>query len=235
MIDRLSLGGGLLLALYAFTLCYAAVNYLLGEFVALLTLLIGFGLPIFAYLALEYIATPLIGCLAGFQARWSVLRALLLGYPLLVLAALVFPVGNTKKAMPVPVPWLAAYEASRDEVMSAMRERIVWLSALFLVLVAAGLASRAITGRLMLRSYAITVAGAFACPAIYALATVWELVLGSGKAGSGPLDAPLSQVAQLVPGFAPGHAWFVVGALVYTAFGAAAGLAIDVARAPKQV
>jgi hypothetical protein len=137
------------LFLYGFTILYAVVSYLLRQYVEIATILIGFGMPILLYLALEYIATPVIACIAGFYARWSIPFAVIVGYPLVILATVVFPVGNTKSnSLPVPVPWLAAYSASKDDVMREIPERLLWWTSLFLIFLIIGLITRWIVERL---------------------------------------------------------------------------------------
>lgn len=129
------------LVIYLVVIGYGLATYLVGEMIVLPTI-IGVGLPIILYLTLDYLAPPLIACFAGYYARWSLPFSLFAGYPLVVLASLIFPVGNTEKSLPVPVPWLSAYKtaSSQKAIMSSIADRLPWHTGLFILAVLVGLA-----------------------------------------------------------------------------------------------
>ena len=129
---------------YALTLAYAALMYALGDFVAFFTILASFGSPIMLlYFALDWLAPPVAALACGYGARRSAPKAWLLGYPLVALITFVTPVASTKhQVLAVPVPWLAAYRAAKDEVLAAMPERLAWVSLVFLAAVLAGVVHR---------------------------------------------------------------------------------------------
>ena len=133
------------LLLYSVTIAYGLVAYLLGEMIVLPVLMIGFGLPILLFMAAHYAAAPLIACVVGYFARWSPLSSCFLGYPLVVLASAIFPLGNTEKSLPVPVPWLAAYKtkASHEAFIDSIENRLPYYTGLFVVALLIGLAHAA--------------------------------------------------------------------------------------------
>ena len=134
---------------YAVTLALAALMYALGDFVALFTILASFGSPVMLlYFAVDWFVPPLVAFACGYGARRSAPRAWLLGYPLVALVTFVTPVASTKhQVLAVPVPWLAAYRAAKDEVLAAMPERLAWVSIVFLAAVLAGAVHRWIADR----------------------------------------------------------------------------------------
>lgn len=128
--------------LYVPIIAYGLIPYLLGQLIVIPILAIGFGLPIVLFVVIHYAGPPLVACVAGYGARWSLGASCLLGYPLLVLASAVFPIGNTEGGLPVPVPWLAAYktESSRAAFLNSMHECLPYYTALFLIALAVGFA-----------------------------------------------------------------------------------------------
>ncbi|KAL0630206.1 hypothetical protein Q9L58_010948, partial [Maublancomyces gigas] len=98
-------------SLYLAGSLYAGLMYFLGPVIPLATIALGFGLLVIPYLALEWVVTPGIALLMGFQARWwSVPAVLVFGAPLVLLFTAITPVVSAgSEAMGVPVPWLAVY------------------------------------------------------------------------------------------------------------------------------
>ncbi|MDC6171138.1 hypothetical protein [Paucibacter sp. XJ19-41] len=125
--------------LYLGVLLYAALMYLLGPLVPVATIALGFGLLVIPYLMLEWIATPAVAAFMGFQARWSVAVALVIGLPLVALFTVITPVVSSgSESLAVPVPWLAVFAKSKSSVMAVVRERLVWWGTLYLSAVVAG-------------------------------------------------------------------------------------------------
>jgi hypothetical protein len=133
------------LALYVPILLYAALALFLGKLVALATIVFGFGLLIFPYLMLEWIATPVVAAVMGFQARWGVAKALQFGLPLVILFTAVTPVISSGDAtLAVPVPWLSVRPVGWAQVIPIVLERLSWWGSVYLVTLLAGLVSRKI-------------------------------------------------------------------------------------------
>lgn len=130
------------LVLYLAAIAYGLVPYLLGELIIFPVLAIGFGLPIFAFIAIHYAAAPIVACVVGYFARWSGWSSCLLGYPLVVLVSAVAPMGNTERSLPVPVPWLAAYKtaSSHAAFVDSMQNRLPYYTVIFVVFLLIGLA-----------------------------------------------------------------------------------------------
>lgn len=129
--------------LYVGVLVYAALTYLLGPVIPIATIALGFGLLIIPYLMLEWVATPVVAALMGFQARWSVVAALIVGLPLVVLFTVITPVVSSgSESLAVPVPWLAVFAQSKSDIMPIVRERLLWWGALYACAMAIGRLSR---------------------------------------------------------------------------------------------
>jgi len=110
-------------ALYAVVILYAGVTFLFGGVISMVTLLT-FGMLSIVFLALPLAVPAVCAVLAGVLGP-SLRYAFVVGYPLVVLAALVFPVAGSSKALGVPVPWLSAGVELRE----------IWKEAAALVLV----------------------------------------------------------------------------------------------------
>jgi hypothetical protein len=105
-------------------------------------LAIGFGVPIIVFMAVDYAGPIIIAGIVGYLARWSFLASGVLGYPLVVLATAVAPIGNTEhSALPVPVPWLAVYKkaSSQEAFTSAIQDQLPINSAVFLTALLVGI------------------------------------------------------------------------------------------------
>jgi len=132
------------LTLYGVVALYAGIAYLAGPLVPLATI-VALGLPVVVYLMLEWVATPLVAVAVGFHARWSLLTAVALGVPLVVLFTFVTPVvGSGDPNLSVPVPWLSVYSASKESALATARERLVWWASVYLACITVGLVSRRI-------------------------------------------------------------------------------------------
>ena len=130
-------------AAYAVVLVYAALAFYLGPLVPLGTIVVGFGLLIVPYLALEWVATPVVAVAMGYCARWSIGASVLLGVPLVALYALVTPVVSSgDPTLSVPVPWLSVYEANKVSIVPMISERLHWWASLYLLSALAGRLSR---------------------------------------------------------------------------------------------
>lgn len=133
----------ILISMYGVVAVYAALTYLLGDLVPLATIALGFGILIIPYLLLEWIATPLVAAIMGFQARWSIGVALVLGLPLVVAFTFATPViSSGDPTLSVPVPWLSVYAKSRATVLPLIKERLLWWGMLYAVAMLLGLVSR---------------------------------------------------------------------------------------------
>ena len=131
------------LTLYAGVLLYAAVAYFLGPLVPIATIALGFGLLIIPYLFMEWIATPVVAAVMGYQARWTISGALVFGLPLVVLFTAITPVVSSGNAsMSVPVPWLSVFASNKAKVVPIILERLVWWVSLYLVALVTGRISR---------------------------------------------------------------------------------------------
>lgn len=117
--------------LYAGIILYAAINLVLGEYVSIITIRVGFGLPIIPYLIIEWIVTPLVVAYSGFQSRWSKKDALCVGLPLFVLYTVVTPVVSSGGW--VPVPWLSVFSQELQTVLPIISTRLLWWGGLYSV------------------------------------------------------------------------------------------------------
>src|SRR4029079_16539571 len=99
-------------ALYAVVILYAGVTFLFGGVISMVTLLT-FGMLSIVFLALPLAVPALCAVLAGVLGP-SLRYAFVVGYPLVVLAALVFPVAGSSKALGVPLHWLSAAAAMSE-------------------------------------------------------------------------------------------------------------------------
>lgn len=130
------------ISLYAVILIYAALAFALGEALALLTV-VALGLPMVAYLAAEWIVTPLVAGYAGFQSRFSHAQALLVGIPLALLYVVVTPTLDTgPEGLYVRVPWLGLYAAKVDQIGPVLGERLRWWACVYAAGYAVGMVSR---------------------------------------------------------------------------------------------
>jgi len=122
-----------LLVFYAVGVLYAAITYFLGPYIPLATIALGFGLLIIPYLSVEWVFTPVLAVLIGFQARWWSIPALLVcGVPVIVLFTVISPVVSSGgESLAVPVPWLAVFTKSRTAVVPIIQERLLWWGLLF--------------------------------------------------------------------------------------------------------
>ncbi|MGQ5522201.1 hypothetical protein ACUHMQ_02965 [Chitinimonas sp. PSY-7] len=119
--------------LYAFIILYAALTFLLGELVPIITIVLGFGMLIIPYLILEWVVTPMIAAVMGFQARWSLIAAIIFGIPLMFLYTIATPVVSSgNSSLPVPVPWLSVYKTMKHSILPIITERLIWWSGIYL-------------------------------------------------------------------------------------------------------
>ena len=133
----------ILLSAYAVALVYAALAFCLGPLVPLGTIVVGFGLLIIPYLALEWIATPVVAIAMGYYSRWSIGASVLHGVPLVALYALVTPVVSSgDSTLSVPVPWLSVYAANKVSILPIISQRLQWWASLYLLSALAGRLSR---------------------------------------------------------------------------------------------
>jgi len=133
----------LIISLYAFILAYGSATYFLGESLQLLTVIVGFGLLIIPYLALEWVASPVVALAMGFQARWSFRTSIILGAPLISLFTAITPViSSGNSSLPIPVPWLSVFERGRLEVFPIIQERLIWWACAYLTGLLIGWISR---------------------------------------------------------------------------------------------
>lgn len=137
------------LHLYLGAFAYAAGTFLIGDLLALLTIWLGFGLLMIVYYWLEWVATPALALVMGYQVRsWSLPRVISLGAPLVTLYAVVTPVFATDSDhMHLSLPWLSVYSKSKSTIVPMLYERLTWWGVLFLIGIAVGLVRRLISGR----------------------------------------------------------------------------------------
>ncbi|MCX7514653.1 hypothetical protein [Frateuria sp. STR12] len=129
--------------LYKAIFGYAVMCLVLGKMLQVVTVVLGFGLLIVAYLGLEWVATPLVAAYAGVQSRWSPRRALWAGIPLFVVFTVVTPVVDSgASALPMPVPWLSVFQAKKAEVLPVIEMRLAWWACVYGVAYVLGLFSR---------------------------------------------------------------------------------------------
>lgn len=112
------------LVLHAAVLTYAMLSFVLSGVIAWITFLTIGALGLL-FLALEYAVPPLLAIVAGYYSRWSMPAALFLGYPLVLLATVVFPVAPSQKVLGVPVPWLAAHVRIDADIHPTIWEQVV--------------------------------------------------------------------------------------------------------------
>ncbi|MCG2591727.1 hypothetical protein LZ009_02930 [Ramlibacter sp. XY19] len=131
-----SMGGVLVLfgALFAFAGLYALLCLGLGERMLVVTLVIGFGLPVFLWLAMEWVAPPLVAALAGSSARYFPLCSLLLGIPLVLVYTFVSPVAmGGSSDFSVPLPWLSVPKVRAK----GLQDLLLWRAQMWLAVYAA--------------------------------------------------------------------------------------------------
>lgn len=130
--------------LYGIAAAYAVLTLIARETGIILITVIGFGLPVFAFLAMEWLVPPLVAVIVGLQARWSLTRAFH-GAPLVLLYTIITPFVHGKNVvLPADVPWLAAFPGSTTEAVSIIQQRIVWWGGAFLAALILGHLSRTI-------------------------------------------------------------------------------------------
>lgn len=135
----------LITTLYGVAIAYAALAYLVGENGIIMIEVIGFGLPMILWLALEWIAPLSIAVFMGFQARTSIVKALL-GAPIVVLYCLVTPTVHARNiVLPALIPWLAAFPSSLNQALPIIQERLVLWGCVFLAAVVLGRIGRVAT------------------------------------------------------------------------------------------
>lgn len=128
--------------LYLVGAAYAVGTFALSSALAIVTLVAGFGLLMLVYVALEWFATPLVAILAGAQARWSVLRSLTVGIPLIGLWTVATPI--VKADLHMMLPWLSVGGATWERMQPVIGSRLIIWFVLFAVAIAGALASRVI-------------------------------------------------------------------------------------------
>jgi hypothetical protein len=107
-------------------------------------MLIGFGLPVFGLLALEWVAPPCIAAFFGFQARWSLKNAIS-ATPLIILYSVISPTFQTNSAIPVLLPWLAGFPTNIASTLPVIGERLVWWGGIFIIALVSGHISRIVS------------------------------------------------------------------------------------------
>lgn len=129
-------------ALYGIAIGYAALAYLARENGIIMIEVIGFGLPMILWLALEWVAPPVIAAFMGFQARQSIGKAMF-GAPIVILFSVITPtVPGKNVVIPALIPWLAAYPSSLNQALPIIQERLFLWGGVFLVAVVLGKISR---------------------------------------------------------------------------------------------
>ena len=130
--------------LYGIAGAYALGSLILRETGVIFITVIGFGIPVLAFLLMEWVVPPLVAIFIGLQARWSFARTAY-GLPLVILFAVITPSVHGKNVvLPTNVPWLAAFPASAADAAPIIQTRIVCWGALFLAALMLGRVSRAI-------------------------------------------------------------------------------------------
>jgi len=96
-----------------------------------------------AYLAMEWIATPVVAGFAGLQSRYSHRQALLLGVPLVLLFTVATPTASSGGAgLYVIVPWLSLYQAKKVQMLPVLTQRLEWWAVIYALGYALGVVSR---------------------------------------------------------------------------------------------
>lgn len=132
----------LILALYLSAIIYSGVSCLIREEGVILLTVIGFGLPVLALLAVEWIVPLLVASFFGLQARFSYSRAFA-GAPLVILYAIVTPLTRGKNVvLPTNMPWLADFPASTRDAIPIIEGRILLWGGIFIFALMLGRLSR---------------------------------------------------------------------------------------------
>lgn len=131
--------------LYGFAASYALISCLLRETGFTMVMVFGFGLPVLALLVIEWVVPPLIAIFFGIQARCSLNKAIS-AIPLVIVYSVISPTIQGKNtALPVLLPWLAAFPSSIDLALPIMGERLVWWGSLFVIALVSAYISRIVS------------------------------------------------------------------------------------------
>ena len=117
-------------ALFAIAALYALLCVGLGKLMIVVTLVIGFGLPVLLWLAMEWAAPPLVALFAGGVARYFPICSLALGIPLVLAFTFVSPVASGGSSdFSVPLPWLSIAEVRAKGLGDLLLQRAqLWLA-----------------------------------------------------------------------------------------------------------
>ncbi|MGB2833539.1 MAG: hypothetical protein WBC07_11340 [Methylotenera sp.] len=119
--------------LYVFAIFYAVLSCLIREDGIILIDVIGFGLPMLFWLAMEWIAPFTVSVFMGMKARESFSKAMF-GLPLVLLYSLVTPtIRGENHVIPSIIPWLAGFPSSLPKALPILQERMLLWCGVFIV------------------------------------------------------------------------------------------------------
>lgn len=122
--------------LYAVGIAYALVFSVLGNLSVLLMWGTLGGILIW-YFFLYFVLKVIIAAVMGYQARWSVLRSLFAGLPLVVLYGVISAIVDSKDSLPTPLPWVSSWSHSQISaelgVKRSVSEALLVWGAFFLI------------------------------------------------------------------------------------------------------
>lgn len=132
-------------ALYGFAVGYAVISCLLRENGFVIIMVFGFGLPVLGLLVIEWVVPPFISVFFGFQARWSLNKAIS-AIPLVILYSIISPTIQGKNtALPVLLPWPAAFPFNTTSVLPIIGERLIWWGSMFVIALVSGHISQVVS------------------------------------------------------------------------------------------
>jgi hypothetical protein len=111
---------------YAIAAVYSLLMFLIREDGVLFVEVIGLGLPVLAFLIVEWVLPVLVAVIAGLQIKWA-LRAAINAFPLVIVFACISPFVQGKNiVLPAHLPWMAAAPTSIPQAIEALVSRAPW-------------------------------------------------------------------------------------------------------------
>ena len=124
--------------LYASATVYALLMLIVRENGVVLIEVLGFGLPVLVFLAIEWVLPVAVAAIAGFQNKWS-LQAAINAFPLVVVFAAISPfVSGKSTVLPTHLPWMAAAPSSISQAIEAIASRAPWWLLVYVIALFAG-------------------------------------------------------------------------------------------------
>ncbi len=123
---------------YAIAAIYALLTFFIREDGVLIVEAIGLGLPVLAFLLIEWVLPVLAAAIAGLQTKWS-LRAAINASPLVIVLACISPfVPGKNTVLPAHLPWMAAAPASVSQALEILVSQAPWWLLVYVLALVAG-------------------------------------------------------------------------------------------------